>query len=79
MRQFTRRQTVVEWVEGGDFAVAVEVEAVFPPDAPTEACLRPETVRWLESLEDAAARGDVATLQAAGRVYRRETLPVQFQ
>lgn len=72
MNGFSRTQTIVEWIESGDFAVAVEVEAIFPPDAPTEACLRPETVRWLESLEDAAARGDIATLRAAGRVYRRD-------
>lgn len=72
MNGFSRTQTIVEWIEAGDFAVAVEVEAIFPPDAPTEACLRPETVCWLESLEDAAARGDIATLRAAGRVYRQD-------
>lgn len=65
-------QKVIEWVDGGEYVVAVEVEAIFPPDAPSEACLSPEAVKWLESLEDAAVRGDVAALQAAGRVYRRE-------
>lgn len=66
-----RTEQVVEWVSGGDYAVAVEVEAVFPPDAPTEACFRPETIRWLEHLADCAEKGDVASLELAGRVYQK--------
>ena len=68
-----RTERLIEWVTGGDYAVAVEVEAVFPADAPTEACFRPETVRWLEHLADCAERGDVKSLEQAGRVYELRT------
>jgi len=71
-----RTEQLIEWVAGGDYAVAVEVEAVFPADAPTEACFRPETVRWLEHLTDCAERGDLASLERAGRVYELRSASV---
>lgn len=73
MDTIPKTERVIEWVSGGDYAVAVEVDAVFPPDAPTEMCLRPETVRWLEHLADCAEQGDVASLESAGRVYELRT------
>ena len=72
----SRTEKVTEWVVGGDYAVSVEVEAVFPADAPTEACFRPETVHWLEHLADCAEKGDVATLAQAGRVYERRATAI---
>jgi hypothetical protein len=66
-----RTERVTEWVSGGDLAVAVEVEAVYPPDAPNEPCYRPQTVRWLVYLRHCAERGEVAELERAGRVYQR--------
>jgi hypothetical protein len=66
-----RIEKMTEWVTGGDLAVAVEVEVVYPPDAPYEPCYRPETVRWLEHLRRCAEGGDLATLEQAGRVYQR--------
>jgi hypothetical protein len=66
-----RKQRIVQWVTGGKYAVAVEVEAIYPPDDPTEPCLTPQTVRWLEELADRAEAGDVAALRRAGTVYSR--------
>lgn len=66
-----RRMKRVEWVTGGLYAVAVEVEAIYPADDATEPCYTPETVRYLEQLEELADRGDVAALRRAGKVYMR--------
>jgi hypothetical protein len=69
--QTDRRTKRIEWVTGGPYAVAVEVEAVYPVDDPTEPCYSPETVRYLEQLEELADRGDVDALRRAGKVYTR--------
>jgi hypothetical protein len=62
-------QTIIQWVTGGNYAVAVEVEAIFPPDDPSEPCLTPQTIRYLEDLAGRAEAGDVEALQQAGKVY----------
>jgi hypothetical protein len=67
----SRVEKSVEWISAGDFAVAVDVELVYPPDAPHEPCFRPETIRRLEHLRHCAERGQIAELERAGRVYRR--------
>jgi hypothetical protein len=66
-----RTQRIIQWVVGGSYAVAVEVEAVFPPDDPSEPCLTPQTVRTLEQLAERAEAGDVEALRRAGAVYAR--------
>ena len=67
----TRTQRITQWVAGGSYAVAVEVEAIFPPDDPSEPCLTPQTVRFLEELAERAEAGDVDALRQAGTVYTR--------
>jgi hypothetical protein len=67
----SRIERITEWISAGDLAVAVEVEAVYPSDAPNEPCYRPQTVNWLEHLRRCAERGDIAELERAGRVYER--------
>jgi hypothetical protein len=52
------------------FVVAVEVEAVFPAEDPSEACFESETVRMLRDIQKHAERGDVRWLQRRGKVYR---------
>lgn len=64
-----RTQRIIQWVTGGPYAVAVEVEAIFPLDDPSEPCLAPQTVRWLEELGDLAEAGDIEALRKAGQVY----------
>ena len=45
---FGRCQRIIQWVVGGNYAVAVEVEAVSPPDDPSDPCLTPldGLARW---------------------------------
>jgi len=50
--------------------VEVEVEVVFPEDDPSEPCLEPDTVRWLDEIARRAEKGDVAYLRRAGRVFQ---------
>jgi hypothetical protein len=50
--------------------VAVEVEAVFPKDDPSEACFEAETVQLLRDVAEHAERGDVEWLRQHGRVYQ---------
>ena len=68
-----RPSRIIQWVSGGQYAVAVEVDVVYPPDDPSEPCLAPATVRYLEELAERAEAGDVETLRRAGTVYTRLT------
>jgi hypothetical protein len=65
-----KRETRKRWVQRGAYAVEVEVEVVFPADAPEEACLEPSTVRWLDEVARKAEEGDVEFLRNAGRVFQ---------
>ena len=65
-----RRERRKRWVQRGQYAVEVEVEVVYPVDDPSEACLEPETVRWLDEIARKAEEGDVAYLQKSGRVFQ---------
>ena len=58
------------WVQRGQYAVAVEVEVIYPEDDPSEACLEPATVRWLDEIAGKAEEGDVEYLQTVGRVFQ---------
>jgi hypothetical protein len=69
MKNDVQGQRIVQWVTGGNYAVAVEVEAVFPPDDPSEPCLTPQTVRYLEELAERAEEGDVEARRQAGKTY----------
>jgi hypothetical protein len=66
-----RTQRITQWVVGGSYAVAVEVDAVFPSDDPSEPCLTVQTVRKLEELAERAEAGDIEALRRAGTVYAR--------
>ncbi len=64
-------ERILEWVTGGSYAVAVEVDATIYPDRPAEPYLTPETVRYLERLRQLAEAGDVEALKQVGTVYVR--------
>jgi hypothetical protein len=68
-----RREKRKRWVQRGQYAVEVEVEVLYPEDAPDEATLEPQTLRWLDEVARHAAAGDVAYLQKAGRVFQAVT------
>ena len=65
-----RREKRKRWVQRGEYAVEVEVEVVYPADDPSEACLEPATVRWLDEVARRAEEGDVEFLRRVGRVFQ---------
>lgn len=71
-----RNEHVTEWVTGGSYAVAVDVEAIVFDDRPGECYFTPETVRLLEKLEALAEAGDAEALERAGTVYVRFGSPL---
>lgn len=65
-----RREKRKRWVQRGQLAVEVEVEVLYPADDPSEPCLEPETVRWLDEVARKATEGDIEFLQRVGRVFQ---------
>lgn len=68
-----KREKRKRWVQRGQYAVEVEVEVVYPADDPSEPCLEPATIRWLDEVARRAERGDVEYLQTVGRVFQAVT------
>lgn len=64
-----RREKRKRWVQRGRYAVEVEVEVIYPAEAPSEACLEPATVRWLDEIALRAEKDDIAFLRQVGRVF----------
>lgn len=65
-----RRERRKRWVQRGQYAVEVEVEVVYPEDDPSEPCLEPATLRWLDEIARKAEEGDVQYLQQVGRLFQ---------
>jgi hypothetical protein len=65
-----RREKRKRWVQRGQYAVEVEIDVIYPEDDPSEACLEPDTVRWLDEVGRKAEEGDVVYLQTVGRVFQ---------
>lgn len=65
-----RRETRKRWIQRGQYAVEVDVEVVYPADCPTEACLEPATVRWLDEVARRVEAGDMDYLRKVGRVFQ---------
>ena len=65
-----RREKRKRWVQRGKYAVEVEVEVVYPAGDPSEPCLEPATVRWLDEIARRAKNGDVAYLKTVGKVFQ---------
>lgn len=53
-----------KWIHGARCVIQVEVEAVIPDAEPSEPCLEPDTVRWLDDLQRFADAGDVDEITA---------------
>ena len=68
-----RREMRKRWVQRGRFAVEVDVEVIYPEDDPSEPCLEPDAVRRLDEIARRAEQGDLAFLQAVGRVFEAVT------
>jgi hypothetical protein len=65
-----RREKRKRWVQRGAYAVEVEVEVVYPAEDPSEACLEPATLRWLDEVARKAEEGDVELMRRAGRLFQ---------
>jgi len=50
-------------------AVEVEIEVVIPADDPSEPCLEPATLKFLDEVARHAEAGDVAYLRGVGRLF----------
>lgn len=70
MTMADRREKRKRWVRRGQYAVEVEIEVVYPEDDPSEPCLEPATVRWLDEVARKAEEGDVRYLQKVGQVFQ---------
>jgi hypothetical protein len=68
-----RRIRIPKWIFGDRCVVRVEVEAVIPDFDPSEPCLEPETVRWLDEVQRKADAGEVEHLAKIGEVYVRQS------
>lgn len=65
-----RREKRKRWVQRGQYAVRVEVDVMYPEDDPSEPCLEPRTLRWLDEVARKAEEGDVKYLQEVGRLFQ---------
>jgi hypothetical protein len=63
-----RREKRKRWVQRGQYAVEVEFEVVYPDEDPSEPCLEPAVVCWLDEVARRAEIRDVEFLRKAGRV-----------
>ena len=60
---------LTEWVAGGRYVVAVEIEATVFPERPGEPFLTPQTVRFLEQVARDARAGNLEALTKIGKVF----------
>ncbi len=66
----TREKTrLTEWVAGGRYVVAVEIEATIFPERPAEPFLTPQTVRFLEQVARYARAGNLEAITKIGKVF----------
>ena len=68
-----KRIKLSKWISGDRFAVRVFVDAVIPVDDQSEPCLEPDTIRFLDSLQQLADAGDVEELERFGEVFIRKS------
>jgi hypothetical protein len=66
-----KRIKVPKTILGDVCVLRLEVEAVIPDSDPSEPCLEPDTVRFLDRLQELANAGNLAELEKHGTVYVR--------
>ncbi len=64
---------IEKWIHAASCVVRVEVDAVVPDADPSEPCLEPQTIRFLDDLQAKADRGLVNELAKIGDVYVRRS------
>jgi len=68
-----RRTRIERWIHSPACVVRVEVDAIIPDADPSEPCLEPQTIRFLDDLQTKADRGLVNELARVGDVYVRRS------
>ena len=68
-----KRIKVSKWIHGRGCAVRVQADAVIPDADPSEPCLEPATLKWLDEVQRLADSGDVDALAKLGEVYVRKS------
>jgi hypothetical protein len=64
---------IEQWIRGDNFVVRVEVDAIVPELDPTEPCLEPEAIRFLDEVQEKANKGLIGELKKMGDVYVLQT------
>ena len=67
------RVELSRWIHSGTGAVHVEVTAITPSDDPSQVCLEPDTVRYLDELQRLAEAGNGEELSRHGDVFIRRS------
>ena len=57
----------------GPCVVRVEVDAIIPDSDPSEPCLEPKTIQFLDDLQGKADQGLISELAKVGDVYVRRS------
>lgn len=68
-----KRVRIKRWIHATPCVVRVEVEAVIPDADPTEPCLEPETIHYLDEIQRQADLGMIRELAKVGEVYVRQS------
>jgi hypothetical protein len=68
-----RRTKIERWIHAPACVVRVEVEAIVPDADPSEPCLEPQTIRFLDELQAKADQGLINELASVGDVYVRRS------
>lgn len=68
-----KRILVNKWIHGRLCVVRVRVEEVIPEFEPSEPCLEPDTLKFLDEVQRLADAGDVDALAKLGEVYVRRS------
>jgi hypothetical protein len=68
-----KRTKVEQWIHAPACVVRVEVEAIIPDADPSEPCLEPQTLRFLDEVQLKANQGLIEELSRVGDVYIRRS------
>jgi hypothetical protein len=68
-----KRTRIERWIHATACVVRVEVDAIIPNADPSEPCLEPQTIRFLDDLQLKADRGLISELEKVGDVYVRRS------
>jgi hypothetical protein len=68
-----KRTRIERWIHAAPCVVRVEVDAIIPDADPSEACLEPHTIRYLDELQLKADQGLIEELAQVGVVYIRQS------